>query len=853
VKIVRRAVSSMSLSDILFLYRARLGARAVLVQEAFAIAGIAVGVALLFASQVASTSLSHSVDQLTHQIVGNTQYQLDARGPAGFDERLLGRVRRVPGVQAAFPVLEQQASVVGRHGERSVDLIGVDPRFVHVSGPLLRRFSAKQLSAQHAIALPMPIASLIGTGPLEAVKVQTGAGTSEALVGATLGHADIGGLVHSPVAIAPVSYAQRLTGMQGRITRIFVRARPGQERRVRAGLSQLAVNSAANLEPADFDSTLFRVASTPENQGEGLFSAISALVGFMFALNAMLVTVPSRRRLIEDVRPQGATRAMVIQILLFDAAVLGVLACVLGLVLGELLSVVAFQATPGYLSSAFPIGNDRIVTWQAAALAVAAGFAAALVGVLWPLRDLLARSLDAEHASGGVSKTSSALRLGIGFACLGVTTTVLALHPQSAFLGSVTLVLALVCLLPLLFDALVALFDRIQERFLDGAATTLAVNELQNPRIRIRSLAVALTGAVAVFGTVAVGGTQVNLQHGLDASAGGIDAGADVWVTPRGESSVLATTPFKNVARATLGRLAGVRSIGLYRGSFLDWGDRRLWVLAPPSNTRQPIPSGQLLKGSLRLASARVREGGWAVLSSALASEHHLHVGQRFMLPAPISTSLRVAAISTNLGWPPGAIILDSGDYAQAWGSTDPSAYEIQIRPGVSASQVRRSAQRVLASQQGLAVETVDERERRHRALVDQGLSRLTQIKLLVLLAGALAVAGALGSMIWQRRDLIAFMKVDGYRRGVLWRWLVCESALMLAAGCFIGAVFGLYGQLLDSYALANVTGLPISLGVEAVIAATSFLLVSAIAVAIVAVPGYLVVRVPPSTVSPAY
>ena len=79
-----------------------------------------------------------------------------------------------------------------------------------------------------------------------------------------------------------------------------------------------------------------------------------------------------------------------------------------------------------------------------------------------------------------------------------------------------------------------------------------------------------------------------------------------------------------------------------------------------------------------------------------------------------------------------------------------------------------------------------------------QGLSRLTQIRLLVLIAAMLAVAGALGAMIWQRRDLVAFIKCEGYRRGVLWRWLCCESALLLGAGCSIGAVFGLYGQLLS-------------------------------------------------------
>lgn len=710
----------MSLSDILFLYRARLRARTVLVQECFAILGIAVGVALLFASQVASTSLTRSVSQLTSQIVGNTQFQLDARGPNGFDERLLGEVRRQPGVRLALPVLEQQADVIGPSGQRSVDLIGTDPRFAHLGGSLLQRFSAKQLAAQRAIALPSPVAQAIGAGSLQTIKLQVGASVTETLLGATLGETDIGGLVHSPVALAPVAYAQRLTGMSGRITRIFVRTQPGAESEVHTELARLAASSGVNLEPATFDSALFAVAVAPESQSEALFSAISALVGFMFALNAMLVTVPSRRKLIRDVRPQGATRVMIVQILLFDALVLGVLACVLGLALGEVLSVAVFHATPGYLSFAFPVGNQRIVTWQSVALAVFAGMAAAIAGVLWPLRDILAQPLEGDRSAHSRHGWIAA-RLATGLVCLAVTTIILFAHPQSGFLGIVSLLAALVCLLPLLFDGLVSLFEKAQ-RLLNGAATVLAVTELQTPETRVRSLAIAATAAVAIFGTVEFQGTQSNLQRGLEASARQIDSSADVWVAPGGEFNAFATTPFRDHSSSLLAHLPGVGQLSPYRGSFLNWGHRRLWVLAQPSSTPQPIPT-QLVSGNLALARRGVREGGWVVLSQALASEHHLHVGETFTLPAPRPTSFRVAGLSTNLGWPPGAIILNSADYARAWENADPSALEIQTTRGASPELVRRAIQHALGPEAGLTVETSAEREQRHYALASQGLA----------------------------------------------------------------------------------------------------------------------------------
>jgi putative ABC transport system permease protein len=209
--------------------------------------------------------------------------------------------------------------------------------------------------------------------------------------------------------------------------------------------------------------------------------------------------------------------------------------------------------------------------------------------------------------------------------------------------------------------------------------------------------------------------------------------------------------------------------------------------------------------------------------------------------------------LSTNLGWPSGAIVMNATDYARAWGSSNPSAYEIQTTPGVPAAMVRSRVVRALGPGTGLVVETSVQREERHHTVAAQGLARLTQIRLLVLIAAVLAVATAMGSMLWQRRNLIAFMKVDGYPQGVLWRWLLCESAVLLVTGCSIGAVFGLYGEFLGSRFLESVTGFPIVFQVQAVSALFNLALVSLVAVTVTALPGYLVARIPPRVVSPAY
>ena len=195
--------------------------------------------------------------------------------------------------------------------------------------------------------------------------------------------------------------------------------------------------------------------------------------------------------------------------------------------------------------------------------------------------------------------------------------------------------------------------------------------------------------------------------------------------------------------------------------------------------------------------------------------------------------------MTTNLGWPPGAIILDGEDYARAWESTDPSAYNVTLASNASPTTVRKEIQDVLGPRSGLAVETAMQRELAQQAASRQGLGRLSQIALLALVAGVLATATVMGATVWQRRRRFARMKVQGYDTRTLWLALICESALLIGAGCLIGACLGVYGQILLGHALITVTGFPVVLSANVLVALVSFALVTIVAAACVAIPGY--------------
>lgn len=834
-------------SGVLWLYIVRLRQR--WPQELLAVIGITVGVALLFASQITSTSLSGPVKRLTDGIVGNSELQLVARSPAGLPQAAYDAASDLPGVRIAAPLLQAQANLVGPEGRRGITVFGADPRIVKLRGSLLSGFSAADDAQQRTLALPRPIARAIGVRFGDKASLQLN-GRAIVVPVATVDHNDIGALNNTSIALAPLSYLQDLTGLGGRVSRILVEVDPGQLATARAGLRRIAAGRL-NVESADHDLELFNSASAPTSQATTIFSVLSASVGFLFAFCAMLVTAADRRALAIGLRMSGYRPWQVTRMILVDAVALGAVSIVAGLALGDALSRHGFDSDIGFLGGAFPVGDERIVSWFSIAIAAAGGFLAAALGVLAPLRgSIFTRHPGRELTDVRGPRPYSRLVLGAaGTICLAAAVVLTAAAPDAVILGLALLALSVALLLPTVVDAATWGLLWTSRRTKRGwiPAVELALRPLRSPEWRVRSLAISMTGAIAVFGSVSLQGARSNLQSGLDRVAVGLNSAADVWVSPFGAGDMLATQPFEPSQAETLSRLSVVRSVGLARGGFLDVADRRVMVMAPPMTTERPIPSGQILDGDERRASTRIRRGGWATLSRALADRLGVRVGDRFTLPSPVPTDFRVAAITTNLGWPAGAILINAGDHARSWGSDAVAAYAIRLAPGVPPDLGRTEVARALGRNPALRIEPAYERVERQRESARSGLVRLSQIASLTLIAAVLAMAAAIAGLLWQHRRTVARQKLDGHKTPRMWAALFIEAGILVITGCLAGATFALLGQVLCTRGVAAVTGFPVVDGIRFDVVVGSVIAVVLASLAVVALPGYLVARVRPS------
>jgi len=888
-----KARALMGLPMLVYLYRRRLRVHAV--QELLAGLGVAIAVALVLATTIASQSIAGSASEVVHAVIGPASLQLRARDADGFEERLLARVEHLPGVAQAAPILEQTATIRAANGKQvTVDLAGADTSLVVLDG-LAHKLPIATLSpgglglsrtTAHALSLPDEDGVPTHPVPTNANEVTLdlrGAATP-VRVSAVLGPETFGALAQAQVAVMPLRDLQRLAGLQGRVSRILVRVAPGHEAQVRSELQTLAGSAGGtgvraggipSVAPADQDVAALKQALRPANQASEFFAAISALIGLLLAFNALLLTAPERRQTIARLRVTGTRGTAIVQMLASQALALGIVASAVGVLGGYLISRGVFGESTGYLAEAFTLGKGAPVSARTLELAFLGGVLATCAASAIPLLDLRrGEALNAVYAQGGVPGNAlgsgAQRRLAVAAAILlAAATAIFLLAPSLALLACAVLALASVCSVPLAFAGVLRVARVLSERF--GRLNILEVALTPLKATTLRTLALAATGAVALFGAVALGGARNDLLRGIDGFAHSYSSDAAIWVENPGGTGQATSDFVADGQAARIAQVPGVASVNAFQGGFLELDPthpRRVWVIARPPGANRSVLQSQIAGGDASTAVRRLGEGGWVAVSKQIAEAQHVGVGGTLTLPTPAGNAqFRLAATTTNLSWPPGVIFIGTGDYSRDWQTSAPTALGVQLRAGTNVSRVRGAIARALAvgggltgaqngtagtqtgrtgAQNGLEVTTAATRQASIEALASEGLGQLGEISTLLLIAAILALATAGTSAVWQRRASLARLQRAGVKPPRLWRILIVESALMLSGGCLTGALAGIYGQVVIDAYLKHVTGFPVASLATSWRPLEIFLFVIAIVLAIVAVPAWRAAHVDP-------
>lgn len=821
------------------LYKGHLRSRPL--SELLALLGIAAAVALLFAVQVANKSIVGSYNQLSHGIAGRASLEVASRSSAGFNQGLFHKVERLSDVGSAAPVLERRVAIKGPKGSRSLTLVGIDDRLSSLGGALAKGLARRYSLSQMGLYLTRPSADAIGAIDGSNVTVEVGERTVRVPVVAAVDEGEIGTLVQSPVAVMPLGFAQEVVGAPGRINRILVAPVPGHLAQAKAALRKVAGGSL-NVRPSDSEAMLLAKAAAPDRQSGTLFSVISLLVGVLLAYNAMLLAVMQRRRVVASLHMLGASDKTIVASLIFDALVLGLLGSALGVFFGDLISRFVMHQVPSFLTSAFAIGNQRVVGPETVAISIAAGVLAALAAAARPALTMIkVGPQEALPERGTNEEGRSSLQIRRRFFWGGLLVTALSvagsiLVPAVTLASAAGVVVGMLMVLPsivtYLLNAMLALARRTS-----SAVIRVSLGELVSSPARATAL--AGVGALAVFAIMTITGPTRDIERGMRQLTANFFNNADLWVTVGGSGNSTGTLPFdQSQLVRRIERLQEVRQVREYRSSFLDLGTKRVWVIGESPAARDLVAPSQIVDGNAGLATRRLRSGGWAAITESLAKEWKVAVGQEFAIPTPAGVKrFKLAATVTNYGWPLGVIVMNSKDYASSWNSSLASALEVDLQPGIALPQGRNAVQQALGQGSPLTVRTVDERRAETESITSQGFARLNQIANMVLVAAILAVVAVMLGSVWQRRSRMWSLMSLGMSHGELYRTVFFETGFILMLGCLTGVVFGSIGQAVGGRYIHLTSSYPVPYEPAWGLALTTLILATVLAMVAVALP----------------
>ncbi|HYY05553.1 MAG TPA: ABC transporter permease [Candidatus Limnocylindria bacterium] len=781
------------------------GARAALTA-----AGVACGVMLVVAIRIINASTLASFTDAIEDLAGTAALQV--RGPGPFPEEVAERLRAVPGVDHAVPIVTTTffgveppiagealsvfaADVTDGHAIRTLHLVKagehvvddplgflVDPRSVIVTDVL-----AARLGVTVGAKLPLRTPRGIETFTVRGVLPPGG-----------VGRAFGGNLI-----LMDVVGAQLVLGEDGLIDQVDVTLAPGArvedvEPRLRAALRA----GLEAIRPARRGEQIERYLASFQTLLSGL-SGLALLAAMFVAGSAVATSVAARRRELGLLRCAGAERRQVASLVLGEALVTGSVGAAagvpLGIVLARLLLRIVTESTEIIFSMTVFTARLELSPW-ALVVGGAAGIGTAVLAAWLPARDaalvsplVAARTAEPAHPvrpwrPRGAIVAAAALTGGALWAETRFAS------PWCGNVASVAADFALVLVFMRLAGRAAAVF-LLPAREALGFAGRLAVDRLVRIPDQLALAAAVLAlglGLMMTAATVARSFEQsvldfirrqvrADLVVASTATTGWIEAPLDDAVGDR-------LAALAGVARVERLRLAEHR----YRGARISIDSLDASAFAP-----ERAADFSFAAGDARAALAAVRAGTGVLVSRNFARQFDVGVGATLRLDTPAGPlEARVAGVVVDYVSPRGSVILVRPTYVQWWGDRSVNRFHVTLAPGASLEAVRHAIATEVGAGLGLKVLTQRELYAYHQDAVRRAFRLTDALEILPLVVAALGLAEALLAVSLDRRRDFALLRAAGATRAQVARAVVGESlgvgALGLAGGLAIGLVLAL-------------------------------------------------------------
>ncbi len=777
-------------------------------RSALTIMGVALGVALVTGTLLASQAASEAVKRAAQEILGRAEFRVRAFDPAGFQPRTITTLRRIPGVLTAAVVAERRIQISTLPGQAEIVFdpllaLGIDPP----DEALVRTYD---LEAGSFISATQPYDVLVNAAwagrygvKLHDELILTGArvGFPHLRIAGLLGDLGVGALQQGNVMVLNRATLDGAFETPAPVAYVDLVVATGHAKDVDDGLTR-EMNEPFVVETvADAQLQLGRA-----QQGFAgiafLFGLVALAVGSFLVANTLAMTLTERTREIGLLRAAGMTQRQALGLFLRQGAQVAVIGSALGLGLGVGLAalIIGFlRSTRAVLVTGLPLNPLALLLAFAMGVVVtvaASAFPAAAAARISPL--------DALHPSRQPARTLWGRLRWLVVLELAVVVLGAAAYPlDRGRFGIAGVALAMAVLIA--GTALTALgvqpLSRVVGRPFEwffGAEGLLGRANLGRDRTRtgltVGALIIALS-AVVTLGVVAESAR----------------ATADRWVASilPGGYAIRLTVPvdidqfrpdFESTAGAAAASPIAEFPVVVRRGGTPT--EASLAGIEP--NVFEGTGSLIFTSGDRATAFAALQAGGAILVPEPVAARDGLAIGSSVELSKPAGkvhafTVAGIIAYTLPAASPDGAMLISLADARAAFGASTASLWSFVPQPGITDAAFR-SAIRVQAVNHAAEMLTARDLASDLERSLDRLIGLFDVLAVLAVVIAGLGIINTLAVSVVERGREIAILRSHGMTTGQVQAMVVAEAAIMGA----IGGIAAVATGLLMSYAVVG-------------------------------------------------
>jgi len=754
-------------------------------QLGLSILGIALGVAVVVAVDLANASARRSFELATNRVTGHATHRI-VGGHQGIPEKLYARLRVERGLRPAAPVVTGYLPRADQPGQL-LQILGID---LFAEGPFRdpaaditgRRFDLRAL-------LLSPDAALLPHAVGESITLQRGERRFTLKRAGTFDSPELEGLI-----VTDISTAQALLGRAGKLTHIDLILPDGLAGERLTAELQAWLPPDLRLENPEQRNRSMQDLSAAFSLNLTAMSLLALLVGMFLIYNATAFAVVQRRTLLGTLRALGVSRRELFAGVLAEALLLGLAGTLLGGLLGLWLGSGLVHLVTRTINDLYYVLSVReffVDPWSLAKGA-ALGLLATLIAAWWPAREAANARLWTV-----LSRAHLETRWRIALPRLAMAGSILLAGGGVVLMVSDSLAVGFIGLFSLALGC--ALFTPSAVVGLTRLNEPLCVRLGLLARMANRDIArhLSRTG-IAVAALMVAFATTVGVGVMVDSFRGGVAIwikdllSADLYIAPPAVEGEDRSTTVQPAALAALRDTPGVAAISTYRRTTVEFDGRPVQLMAV-----ELAPASQagyhLIDGDSSLAWRAFQAGESILVSEPLAYRRQLKSGDRIELPtADGSHAFTIAGVFLDYGSEHGRILLHRSGYQRYWRDAAVSSAAIFAAPGENLIALRERLQERFSTIQPLVIRPNRDLQNITLEIFDRTFTITNVLRLLAILVAVVGVLSALLALQLERAREFAVLRATGMTAGEIGGLVSLQTGFMGAATGLLALPTGL-------------------------------------------------------------